>query len=150
MYHSVHAALLDRSRDNPSYCEGELAAALDLAEALIKQSKYPEAKKLLIPRIREAIRLVGPDATLTLDLRYYYAKVLFFDDDGTTADQCKAITTLRNICKIAERWDSSDQMAQSIFQVFKLDLGFWEEAVAAGKGSPERTRAHVAHTRGFI
>ena len=94
--------------------------------------------------------MVGPDATLTLDLRYYYAKVLFFDDDGTTADQCKAITTLRNICKIAECWDSSDQMAQSIFQVFKLDLGFWEEAVAAGKGSPERTRAHVAHTRGFI
>ena len=62
----------------------------------------------------------------------------------------KSSTSLRNICKIAERWDASDQMAQSIFQVFQLDLGFWEEAVAAGEGSPERTRAHVARTRGFI
>ena len=69
-----------------------------------------------------------PHATIL----FHQVKVQFFDDDGTTADQCKAITTLRNICKIAERWDSSDQMAQSIFEVFLLDLGFWEEAVAAG------------------
>jgi len=153
MYRSIYEGTLELSSGR----EVEIYAAIDLAEALLRQSKYSEAKKFLIPRIREATRFCGPDATLTLELRYHYAAVLFFDENGTMADQRKAITTLRNICQIAEPRSrrakprisnaSSDDLARLRLELFRGDLGFWEKAVAVGDGSPARTRTHARALR---
>ena len=99
-----------------------------------------------------------PLASTTIELRYHYAALLFFDENGTTADQRKAITTLRNICQIAEPQSrrakprisnaASDDLPRLRLELFRGELDYWERAIAVGDGSPARTRTHARALEG--
>lgn len=104
LHRSVYAANAAKSQElrNDDTRKSTIQAARHLARALIDQSKFSEAKKLLIPQMRDAKRMCGPDDYLALDLRYQYARLLY-QDDGTMTMKRKAIKTLEDVCQKMER-----------------------------------------------
>ena len=71
--------------------------------SLIGLERFEEAKTLLRKTVPVARRVLGESNTLTLKMRWVYARALYKDDGATLDDLREAATTLEETERIARR-----------------------------------------------
>ena len=83
--------------------EKTLRAANNYASNLCFLQRFEETKSLLRRMMPVARRVLGESDSLTLRMRWAYARALFLDGDATLDDLNQAVTTLEEIYGAARR-----------------------------------------------
>ena len=78
-------------------------AAANFAATLVELARLEEAKTLLRKMVPVVRRVLGESNTLTLKMRWVYARALYKDDGATLDDLREAATTLEETERIARR-----------------------------------------------
>ena len=80
-----------------------MSTAINYASALHVLKRFKEAKELMRRMLPVARRTRGESHSLTLSMRWSYARALFMDDAATLGDLREAVTTLEDAERIARR-----------------------------------------------
>ena len=83
--------------------ESTLRVANNYAATLKNLERFKEAKSLLRRQIPVARRVLGEGGRLTLKMRWTYAQTLYKDSAATLDDLRKAVNTLEETGRIAQR-----------------------------------------------
>ena len=91
-----------RRHEGPEH-QDTLLEAGHYASSLLDLKRFEEAKSLLLRTIPVARRVLGDKDILTLGMRWNYAVALYKDNDATLRALRKAVSTLEEIERIAQR-----------------------------------------------
>ena len=100
MLRDVYSGYLNLNGKEDSYT---LHAANNYVTSLIGLERFEEAKTLLRKMVPVVRRVLGESNTLTLKMRWVYARALYKDDGATLDDLREAATTLEETERIARR-----------------------------------------------